>query len=285
MMGILGKKKREFNNTSIFLFPSPFLQNLDEQQNLLYHHRLQARRVYIVSHHDRHCLHGQTPEDAVQWLEGRGTESFLLLELDYGEEKEEFTESDVPPLRTFCVKDKTEWESLKEDSRFQKNSFSTKPKNFKSQQLPFFDRTFEIYMGFADSKPQGIAKAKGNSNNELAGSAVSTWVVDPSITNVFEDDSTDPFWPYKVELMFSRFFGDRNSVACGGLNGYIGPRNSNQPNPSPNYGPGSSTSEAHYTRMYYSNFQYRSPSRGSCAMPPSLSFETARPSTIPPMFG
>jgi hypothetical protein len=59
-----------------------------------------------------------------------------------------------------------------------------------------------------------------------------------------------------IQDCYGNFFGNRTSVPCGGMNGYLGPRLSHRPLPTPGVGPGT-VYGSDYHRKYYDHDQHQ----------------------------
>jgi hypothetical protein len=194
------------------------------------------RQCFIVSHDQIADIHGKQASTLPQLLGDLPT--FYLLELDYYSH----------PIRFFIVEE-LEWIGLADDQRFQQFSFSTQAANFAESDMPTFNQTHEFYHGLAP--PSSGDGSPSNSNNDLPGIMVSCWSLCPTITESFS--IKDPGFVCDI---YGAFFGSRKNTPSGGINGYVGPRHSTEPNLSPVHGPGS-TYTADYQRHYYKNDHIR----------------------------
>jgi hypothetical protein len=86
---------------------------------------------------------------------------------------------------------------------------------------------------------------------DIPGFIVSTWELNSEMTGKFDMADLKEF-----QNRFGTFFGNRPSVPCGGINGYLGCRNSFKPTLSPALGPGTIFSASYHRKHYLEDHKH-----------------------------
>ena len=193
--------------------------------------------------------------------------SFLVLKVL--RQKSPVDDDPEGPFRVvdFCVVRKSDIASLNGLNRDGVLSYLASHETF--QLLDFKSNTYPVrFVLFPDINEPRIRAIKGinsryfngttfyyefsrHSMASLPGVGISVWDHLDSAPSIFDWKDAR-----MIQDSFGDFFGSRSSVPCGGVNGYLGPRLSHRPLPTPGVGPGT-VYTASYHRQYFDHDHYQ----------------------------